>query len=78
MNVLPRWTDTGGGTAVDKSNIRAAIAAACTAQSIDCWDTFSTPWITAAQTDDGLHPNTAGKNAIRDQALLRLPTATTV
>jgi lysophospholipase L1-like esterase len=72
MNVLPRWTNTGGGTVVDKSNIRTAIAAACTAQSVTCWDTFSTPWITAAQTADGLHPNTAGHVAIAAQVLARL------
>jgi lysophospholipase L1-like esterase len=72
LNVLPRWTDTGGGTVVDKSNIRTAIAAACTAQSITCWDTFTDPWITAAQTADGLHPTAAGHAAIAAQVLARL------
>jgi hypothetical protein len=72
MNVLPRWTNTGGGTAVDKANIRTAIAAACTAQSITCWDTFTTPWITAAQTSDGLHPTAAGSAAIAAQIIARL------
>ena len=72
MNVLPRWTDTGGGTVVDKSNIRTAIAAACTAQSVTCWDTFSTPWITAAQTIEGLHPTAEGHEAITAQVLARL------
>ena len=67
MNVLPRWTDTGGGTEQDKSNIRAAIAAACAAQSITCWDTRTDPWITAADTTDGLHPNAAGNVKIADR-----------
>lgn len=31
LNVLPTWTDSGGGTVIDKSNIRAAISAACLA-----------------------------------------------
>ncbi len=72
MNVLPRWTDSTGATPVDKSNIRTAIAAACTAQSITCIDTFSTPWITAAQTADGLHPTVAGHAAIAAQILARI------
>ena len=69
MNVLPRWTDVGGGTEVDKSNIRAAIAAACAARGIFCIDTYTTPWITAADTSDGLHP-TAGGQAKIGTALL--------
>ena len=72
MNVLPRWTDNGGGTPVDKGNIRTAIAAACTAKGITCWDTFTVPWITAAQTTDGLHPTVAGHVAIAAQVLVRL------
>lgn len=72
MNVLPRWTDSGGGTPVDKSNIRAAIAAACAAQDITCWDTYTSPWITAAQTSDGLHPIAAGHTALATQVLARL------
>lgn len=56
MNVLPRWTDAGGGTPVDKSNIRAAIAAACTAKEVECWDMYTAPVITAADTEDGIHP----------------------
>lgn len=72
MNVLPRWTDTGGGTPVDKGNIRTAIAAACTAQGVTCWDTFTTPWITAAQTADGLHPTAAGDAAIAAEVLARI------
>jgi hypothetical protein len=59
MNVLPRWTDIGGGTPVDKGNIRTAIAAACTAKNIPCWDTFTSPLIAAANTGDGLHPTAA-------------------
>lgn len=72
MNVLPRWTDAGGGTPVDKSNIRTAIAAACTAQSITCWDTFTTPWIDAGDTSDGTHPTAAGHIKIATQVLARL------
>jgi lysophospholipase L1-like esterase len=73
MNVLPRWTDVGGGTPVDKSNIRTAIAAACTAQSVTCWDTFTDPWITAGQTSDGVHPTAAGHAAILARVLALLP-----
>lgn len=76
MNVLTRWTDVGGGTEVDKSNIRTAIAAACTAQSITCWDTYSTPWIAAADTADGLHPTeglAGGQRKVADAMLLLLP-----
>lgn len=73
MNVLPRWTNNTTGPVVDKSNIRTAIAAACTAQSITCWDTFTTPWITQAQTSDGLHLATAGANAVRDAVIALLP-----
>jgi len=73
FNVLPRWTDSTGATPIDKSHIRAAIAAACTAQSVTCWDTYTTPWITAAQTSDGLHPTAAGHAAIAAEILTRLP-----
>lgn len=73
MNVLPKWTDVGGGTPDDKSNIRTAIAAACTAQGITCWDTFTTPWIEAADTVDGVHPNAAGYVKIATQVLALLP-----
>ena len=73
MNILPRWTDTGGGTPIDKSNTRAAIAAACLAQSITCWDTFTTPWITSAQTTDGTHLTAAGHTAIANNVIALLP-----
>lgn len=73
MNVLPRWTNNTIGPEVDKSNIRTAIAAACTAQSVDCWDTYSTPWVTQAQTLDGTHPNAAGSAAIAAAILALLP-----
>lgn len=74
LNVLPCWTDVGGGTEVDKSNIRTAIASACTAQGITCWDTYSTPWIDAADTSDGVHPTTTGGHAkIAAKVLERLP-----
>lgn len=72
MNVLPRWTNSSGGTVVDKAAIRTAIAAACTAQSITCWDTFDTPWITAGDTSDGLHPTVAGARKIAQQIWTRI------
>lgn len=73
MNILPRWIDETGVTEVDKSNLRAAIAAACTAQSITCWDTYTDPWIAAADTADGLHPNEAGYALIAAEILAVLP-----
>lgn len=72
LNVLPRWTNNTGATPVDKANIRTAIEAACTAQSITCWDTLTDPWITAAQTSDGLHPINAGMDAIVTQVKARI------
>jgi lysophospholipase L1-like esterase len=72
MNVLPVWMDGGGGTVSDKGNIRTAIAAACTAQGITCWDTFTTPWITVADTADGVHPTAAGHAKIATEVLARL------
>lgn len=72
MNVLPVWTDNTTGPEVDKSHIRAAIAAACTAQGFTCWDTRTSPWITQAQTSDGLHPTAAGMAAIATEVLARL------
>lgn len=60
MNVLPRWTNVSGAVINDKSNIRAAISAACAAQSIECWDTFTDPWILPSDTQDGTHPTVAG------------------
>lgn len=73
LNILPRWTDETGATPVDKSAFRAAIAAACTAQSVTCWDTFTDPWITASDTADGLHPNASGYAKIAAAVLARLP-----
>jgi lysophospholipase L1-like esterase len=75
INVLPRWTDVGGGTPVDKGNIRTAIAAACTAQSVTCLDTFTIPWINAAQTNDGLHPNAAGHVSMTTNLIPEISTA---
>lgn len=72
MNVLPRWTDETGDTEVDKSYIRTPVAAACTAQSITCWDTYTDPWIDAADTTDGLHPNDAGYVKIAAEILARI------
>jgi lysophospholipase L1-like esterase len=73
MNVLPEWTNSGGVTEVDNSNVRTAIAAACTAKSVTCWDTYTTPWIAAADTLDGLHPSPAGHVKIIAQVLALLP-----
>ncbi len=72
MNVLPSWTDNTGTTPKAKDNIRAAIATACSAQNIVCWDTKTSPWITASQTVDGVHPNTSGHAAIASQILSRI------
>jgi lysophospholipase L1-like esterase len=69
MNVLPRWTDETGETEHDKSNIRTAISAACAAQGITCWDTYSTHWITADDTADGLHPTADGQIKIAAKVL---------
>jgi lysophospholipase L1-like esterase len=71
MNVLPRWTDSSGEVEVDKSNIRTAIAAACAAQGVTCWNAYT--WITAGQTSDGVHPTAEGSAAIAAQVLVRLP-----
>jgi lysophospholipase L1-like esterase len=72
MNVLPAWTDVGGGTPVALDNIRGAIAAACLAKGVSCWDTVTSPWIAAADTTDGTHPNQAGQDKIAAQVLARL------
>ena len=60
INVLPIWTNNTGTTIVDKSNIRTAIASACTAQGVTCWDSFGEQWIIASDTSDGVHPTNAG------------------
>jgi hypothetical protein len=73
LNVLPKWTDSGGGTLVNKGNIRTAIATACASKGITCWDTYTTPWITAADTADGTHPTAAGHAKIATQVLALLP-----
>lgn len=72
LNVMPLWTDSGGGTPVAKGNIRTAVAAACTAQGITCWDTFNTPWIVAADTSDGTHPTAAGYAKVATEVLARI------
>jgi len=69
---MPLWTDSGGGTPVAKGNIRTAVAAACTAQGITCWDTFNTPWIVAADTSDGTHPTAAGYAKVATEVLARI------
>lgn len=72
MNVLPSWTDQSGQTEVDLSRIRATIAAACASQNITCWDTYTNPWITPADTIDGTHPNAAGQLKIASRVLQRI------
>jgi lysophospholipase L1-like esterase len=72
MNVLPVWADATTGAEIDKSNIRTAIAAACTAQGITCWDTFTDPWIAQDETSDGVHPTAAGHAKIAAEVLARL------
>jgi hypothetical protein len=72
MNVLPRWTDSSGTTVFNKANIRTAIEAACAAQDITCWDTFTTPWINASDTADGTHPNNGGDTKIWNEISLRI------
>jgi len=72
MNVLPQWEDNTTGAEVDKSNIRTAIAAACTSQGITCWDTYTSPWIAQNETSDGVHPTAAGHAAIAAEVLARL------
>ena len=73
VNNLPRWTDVGGGTPADKATIRAAIIAACASQGITCWDTYTTPWIAAADTLDGVHPNIAtGCGKVATEIVARL------
>ena len=73
MNVLPRWITPSGAVEVDKANIRAAVAAACTAQSVTCWDTYTVRWIEPADTADGLHPSAGGYAKILAQVLARMP-----
>ena len=73
MNVLKRWANQTDGAEVDKSNIRTAIAAACTAQGITCWDTYTTSWILQTDTSDGLHPTAAGHAKIAAEVLALLP-----
>lgn len=72
LNVLPRWTDNTGATPVDKANIRAAIVAACNTVGVTLWDTLTSPWISADQTSDGLHPNATGHAAIAGEVLTRI------
>jgi lysophospholipase L1-like esterase len=67
LNVLPRFDGA------DKANIRTAIAAACAAKSVACWDTVTDPWIVQADTSDNLHPTAPGHVKITTQILARLP-----
>jgi lysophospholipase L1-like esterase len=67
MNILPR--DPGA----PKTNLRAAIAAACAAEDVTCWDTYTDPWIDwETDTSDGLHPNAAGHAKIATEVLARI------
>lgn len=72
LNVLPTWTDATGTTEVEMGNVRASIATACASRSVTCWDTYTDPWIDAADTVDGVHPTLDGhaKIAARVLALL--------
>jgi len=72
LNVLPQWTDNTGITEIDKSNIRTAISSACSSVGVTCWDTYTIPWISAAQTSDGIHPTSTGHTAIYSEVLSRL------
>ncbi len=69
LNVLPRWTNNTTGPEVALGNIRTAVASACQAAGITCWDTYTDPWITQAQTLDGTHPTDAGHVAICNRVL---------
>lgn len=71
MNILPRWAALGGAE-INKAPLRTAIAAACTAQSITCWDTYSTPWIVNGDTSDGTHPTLAGGVKVWDEIASRI------
>lgn len=70
LNVFPCWTNTGGGTPIDKSNIRTAIAAACTSTGITCVDVST--WLIASNTSDGLHPTSTGSLLIANQIIALL------
>jgi lysophospholipase L1-like esterase len=72
LNVLPAWTNNTSGPEVAKGNIRTAIAAACAAKGVTCWDPYTTPWILQSDTQDGLHPTLAGHAKIAAQVLARL------
>jgi lysophospholipase L1-like esterase len=67
MNVLPRFDGSA------RTNIRAAIAAACAAQGVACWDTTTDPWLTsAADTLDNVHPTAAGHAKIVARVIAKL------
>lgn len=56
MNILPQWTNNTTGPEYDHKLLRPTIAEACAELGITCWDTYTDPWITQSQTQDGLHP----------------------
>jgi lysophospholipase L1-like esterase len=66
LNVLPRFDG------VDKTKIRNAIIAACANQSIVCWDTYTSPWITDSDTRDHVHPNAKGIAKIAAKVYLKI------
>jgi len=72
LNILPEWTNSGGGTEIDNHIIRARIAAACANKNVVCWDTYAENWIVASDTSDGTHPTEAGHAKIAAQVLARL------
>ena len=61
VNFPPTWS---GGVPVDKSTVRATIAAACAGKGILCIDTFTNPVYANADTADGIHPNASGKRKL--------------
>lgn len=73
MNVLPRWSNTGTADTPPKDNIRTAIAEVCTELGIECWDTYTVPWITYSDTSDGTHPNNTGAAKIKAKVAELLP-----
>ena len=72
--ILPSYTGNNpGDPLVDKSNIRTAVAAACTAQGATYWDSVSDAWIDPDDTSDGTHPTEAGHAKIAAEVVSRLP-----
>lgn len=60
MNILKRWTDVGGGTEVDKSNLRTAISQAGATLGITVLNPYTDFSMTVSDTSDGTHFTAAG------------------